>query len=39
MNKESAMPQYVILDRPFVCAIVDNATGLPLFVGTVTEIR
>ncbi len=28
----------VILDRPFVYAIVDNATGLPLFVGTVTQL-
>ncbi len=38
---ESAMPvepKYVYLDRPFVYAIVDNATGLPLFVGVVTEL-
>lgn len=26
----------IILDRPFVYAIVDNATGLPVFLGTVT---
>ncbi len=38
---ESAMPmdpKYVYLDRPFVYAIVDNATGLPLFVGVVTKL-
>ena len=28
----------VFLDRPFVYAIVDNATGLPLFVGVVANI-
>ena len=28
----------VTLDRPFVYAIIDDATGLPLFIGTVTEI-
>lgn len=28
----------VTLDRPFVYAIIDDATGLPLFVGTVTDI-
>ena len=28
----------VILDRPFVYAIVDNATGLPIFVGAVTAL-
>ena len=26
----------IVLDRPFVYAIVDNATGLPVFLGTVT---
>lgn len=29
----------VILDRPFVYAIVDNATGLPLFVGVVSSMN
>lgn len=28
----------VILDRPFVYAIIDNATKLPLFIGTVLEV-
>jgi serpin B len=31
-------PKQIYLDRPFVYAIVDNTTGLPLFVGVVTEI-
>ncbi len=31
-------PKYVYLDRPFVYAIVDNATGLPLFMGVVTRL-
>jgi serpin B len=38
---ESAAPietKYVYLDRPFVYAIVENETGLPLFVGVVTEL-
>jgi serpin B len=30
---------YVILDRPFVYAIIDNATNLPLFVGTLLSIQ
>lgn len=34
----TAMPQVevVMLDRPFVYAIVDNSTGLPIFIGAVT---
>lgn len=35
---ESFGVQEVILDRPFVYAIVDNTTGLPLFVGIVTTM-
>ena len=31
-------PKYVYLDRPFVYAIVDGKTGLPLFVGVVTGL-
>ena len=31
-------PKYVYLDRPFVYAIVDTGTGLPLFVGVMTEM-
>ena len=39
-GKESAPaePKYVYLNRPFVYAIVDNATGLPLFVGVVADL-
>lgn len=29
----------VILDRPFVYAIVDNATGLPLFIGVISNLK
>ena len=29
---------YITLDRPFVYAIVDNANGLPLFLGAVTNL-
>ena len=28
----------VTLDRPFVYAVIDDATGLPVFIGTVTDI-
>ena len=28
----------VTLDRPFVYAIIDDATGLPVFIGTATDI-
>lgn len=42
MECTSAAPMDVVinvfLDRPFVYAIVDNATGLPLFVGVVANI-
>lgn len=40
MRAEGAMEetQRVVLDRPFVYAIVDNETSLPIFIGAVTEI-
>lgn len=39
MNDEAAIEaRSVILDRPFVYAIVDNATGLPIFIGAVTAL-
>lgn len=31
-------PLSIILDRPFVYCIVDNATGLPIFIGAVTSL-
>jgi serpin B len=30
--------EFVILDRPFVYAIIDNSTNLPLFIGTFLSI-
>lgn len=41
MDCKSAAPletYCVILDRPFIYAIVDNATGLPLFLGVVSHL-
>ncbi len=41
MMKMSAEPPktvYITLDRPFVYAIVENATHLPLFLGAVTNL-
>lgn len=41
MNKSSAMiedQKTVYLDRPFLYAIADNHTGLPLFLGIVTAL-
>ena len=32
-------PIHITLDRPFVYAIVDNATGLPVFLGTMNTIE
>ena len=31
-------PMYITLDRPFVYAIVDNETGLPVFLGCVNQL-
>lgn len=31
--------KYVTLDRPFVFAIIDNSTKLPLFLGTVSSVK
>lgn len=42
MKTESAMEapeiKYVILDRPFIYAIVDMETGLPVFMGVVNSV-
>lgn len=40
LRAEGAMmtEKTVCLDRPFVYAIVDNATSLPIFIGAVTEL-
>ena len=34
----AAEPKTVRLDRPFVYAIIDNATNLPIFIGTVMTV-
>ncbi|MBS6475813.1 MAG: serpin family protein [Clostridiales bacterium] len=42
MKAEGAvvMPEkQVVLDRPFVYLILDNATGLPIFMGTVMDLQ
>jgi serine protease inhibitor len=41
LAKNSALldPKIVNLDRPFVYAIIDDATNLPLFIGTVTSMN
>ena len=31
-------PIYVILDRPFIYGIIDNATGLPVFLGCMNQM-
>lgn len=39
MQDESEfMGEIVILDRPFIYAIVDNATNIPVFIGTVIDL-
>ncbi|MGM9973926.1 MAG: serpin family protein [Clostridiaceae bacterium] len=40
MKTESAIldEKYVTLDRPFVYAIIDNDTKLPIFIGTVMDL-
>ena len=41
--RASAMPspdvKNVTLNRPFIYAIVDNSTKLPVFIGTVNDIK
>lgn len=39
LTGEAFIENSVILDRPFVYAIIDNATNLPIFIGTVTDIE
>ncbi len=40
MKAGSALGYYsVILDRPFVYAIIDTSTNLPIFMGTLTDIK
>ena len=37
--EQPIMYKYVTLDRPFVYAIVDNTTNLPVFIGTVNSVK
>ncbi|MCL2675245.1 MAG: serine protease [Firmicutes bacterium] len=37
-ESEPSYRHYITLDRPFVFAIIDNATNLPIFMGTVLSI-
>jgi len=37
-DEAAPMGEYVILNRPFVYAIIDNATKLPVFIGTVLSV-
>ena len=34
---DPSQPKTVFLDRPFVFAIMDTASGLPVFIGTVCD--
>ncbi len=36
--EEYIPPIYVILDRPFIYGIIDNATGLPVFLGCMNRM-
>ena len=36
--EEYIPPVYVILDRPFIYGIIDNATGLPIFLGCMNQM-
>ena len=36
---EPASPVFITLDRPFVYAIVETDTGLPVFLGTVNTVK
>ena len=38
VEAESCNQYFVCMDRPFVYAIIDTATGLPIFLGTVENI-
>jgi serine protease inhibitor len=37
-DESGFMGKIVVLDRPFVYAIIDNATNLPVFVGAVVNL-
>ena len=35
----SERPNIICLDRPFIYAIIDNSTGLPIFIGKLVSIK
>ncbi len=37
--QETVSPKFITLDRPFVYAIIETDTGLPVFLGTVDSIE
>ena len=37
-EEEYIPPVYMILDRPFIYGIIDNATGLPIFLGCMNQM-
>ncbi len=37
--RQEKEPVYVTLDRPFVYGILDTETGMPLFIGTLDEVK
>ncbi|MCR5097699.1 MAG: serpin family protein [Lachnospiraceae bacterium] len=37
--REEKEPVYITLDRPFVYGILDTETGMPLFIGTLDEVK
>ncbi|MBQ5334449.1 MAG: serine protease inhibitor [Oscillospiraceae bacterium] len=39
LDPDKPEPKEVILDRPFLFMIMDNTTGLPIFIGTVKDIQ
>ena len=39
VDAPAPQPKKVILDRPFIYAIVDNNTGLPIFMGVVDSLE
>ena len=39
MEPDEEIPEYIVLDRPFLYAIVESDTGLPIFMGTLNTCK
>lgn len=39
VEKSAPMGKYVVLDRPYVMAIVDNSNGMLLFLGVINQVN